>query len=213
MKPEDYDAWYRTPRGSWIGETEYKLLRLLLQAAGGRSMIDVGCGTGYFTRRFAMDGALVTGIDPNPAMVGYAQSYRAADEHYVRGDARSLPFPDQFFDYCVSVTSLCFIKEQELAVSEMVRVTRGRVALGLLNRNSLLYQEKGRNAGSGTYKGAHWHTPTEARRLLEGFPVTNITVRSAIYLPNGGRLARAMEKRLPNRLLWGGFLVVAGDIT
>ena len=176
-------------------------------------MIDVGCGTGYFTRRFAMDGVQVTGIDPNPAMIDYARSYRAADEHYVRGDARSLPFPDRFFDYCVSVTSLCFIKEQELAVSEMVRVTRGRIALGLLNRNSLLYREKGRNGGSGAYKGAHWHTPAEARRLLAGFPVANLTVQSAIYLPNGGRLAMTMEMRLPDRLLLGGFLVVAGDIT
>ena len=25
MNPADYDAWYDTPRGRWIGETEYAL--------------------------------------------------------------------------------------------------------------------------------------------------------------------------------------------
>lgn len=31
MDAETYDAWYRTPRGRWIGETEFRLLARLLQ--------------------------------------------------------------------------------------------------------------------------------------------------------------------------------------
>ena len=30
MQPEQYEAWYATPRGAWIGEEEYCLLRSLL---------------------------------------------------------------------------------------------------------------------------------------------------------------------------------------
>ena len=30
VSPEQYDAWYRTPRGAWIGETEHRLLRKAL---------------------------------------------------------------------------------------------------------------------------------------------------------------------------------------
>jgi hypothetical protein len=31
---QQYDAWYGTPRGAWIGETEYRLLcRLLARVA------------------------------------------------------------------------------------------------------------------------------------------------------------------------------------
>ena len=212
MSPEEYDAWYRTPRGNWIGDTEYKLLQTLLQPEPGSNMIDVGCGTGYFTRRFAMDGILVTGVDPNPSMIDYAQLHRVEDECYVRSDARALPFPNRFFNYCIAVTSLCFMEDQALAVSEMVRVTRGRIVLGLLNRNSLLYQQKGKDGGSGAYQGAHWHTASEVHQLFSNLPVTNLLIRSAIYLPSGSGFARNIEKMLHHRPLLGGFLVVSGDI-
>jgi len=212
MTPEEYDAWYHMPRGRWIGETEYRLLRRLLQPLPGATVLDVGCGTGYFTRRLAGDGLRITGIDSNPAMIHHAQSRRQTDEEYIIGDARDLPFPDQSFDYGVAITSLCFIREQEQAVAEMVRVTRRRIALGLLNRHSLLYWHKGRQGGRGAYRGARWHSAREVRRLLGGFNLRNIVVRSAIYVPKGGSTARRIETIMPGSLLLGGFLLAVGDL-
>ena len=209
--PQDYDAWYRTPRGAWIGDTEYRLLKRLLAAAGGNTLLDVGCGTGYFSRRFASDGLSVTGIDPSPALVSFARAQRTGDETYLVGDARRLPFPDGSFDVCASVTSLCFIQAQERALSEMLRVTRGHLVLGVLNRHSLLYRRKGMNGGTGAYRGAHWHTPTELRRLLASQHARGIRIRSAIYLPNGGLVARAVEGLLANRLPIGAFLAVVAQ--
>ncbi|MFA5171259.1 MAG: class I SAM-dependent methyltransferase [Sulfuriferula sp.] len=212
MQAKEYDAWYQTPRGRWIGEQEYQLLRMLLRPVAGQSMVDVGCGSGYFTRRFAADGVQVTGVDSDAAMIAYAQSQRLADECYLRGDARLLPLPNGSFDYCVAVASLCFIQEQEVALAEMVRVTRKRIAIGFLNRNSLLYWQKGRHGGIGAYSGAHWHDPAEVRRLFNGLPVSNLQLRSAIYLPGGNRFARTIETCLQQRPLVGGFLVASADI-
>ena len=53
MNPADYDAWYATPRGRWIGDAEYALAARLLAPQAGDSLPDVGCGTGWFTRRAA----------------------------------------------------------------------------------------------------------------------------------------------------------------
>lgn len=210
MTPEDYDAWYRSPRGKWIGATEYRLLTNLLGPMPGESLLDIGCGTGYFTRRFAQSGLAVTGVDPDPAMLGFASAHAAPGERYLFGDARALPFPDRAFNLCIAVTALCFIPEQVQALSEMLRVTRRRFAIGLLNRHSLLYLEKGRNGGRGGYRGAHWHTMREVESLFSNLPVQDLTLRTAILLPGGGWPGNACERLAGNRSPWGAFLVAAG---
>lgn len=212
MTPGEYDAWYRTPRGRWIGEMEYRLLRKMLVPAPGISVLDVGCGSGYFTRRLASEGLDVTGSDVSREMIRYARAHAAAGERYVVADARRLAFASRRFDSCVAIASLCFIREQEHALAEMVRVTRRRIVLGLLNRHSVLYRQKGRHGGRGAYHGAHWHTQREARALLLGVNLQNVEVRFAIYLPGGGTLARSVEAVMPHVFPGGGFLLAAGDI-
>jgi SAM-dependent methyltransferase len=53
MTPAEYDAWYDSPRGRWIGSTELRLVCRRLRMTPGTSLLDVGCGTGGFTRRLA----------------------------------------------------------------------------------------------------------------------------------------------------------------
>lgn len=214
MKPEAYEAWYDSPRGRWIGAVEYALLQSLLRPEPGSSLLDIGCGTGHFTRAFARDvRGRVLGLDPNEEWLGYARTHAAAGKQYVAGLAESLPFPDRSFDYSVSVTAFCFVDRQEQALRELVRVTRRRFALGLLNRHSLLYLQKGRRGGTGEYQGAHWHTPAEVRTLFASLPVCNLRLRTAIVLPHGTAFGRAVERCWPQRMLLGGFLVVTGDLT
>lgn len=212
MSPEQYDAWYRTPRGAWIGEIEQRLLGEALAPSPGEGLIDVGCGTGYFTRRFARDGLAVTGVDRDPAMLDFARTHAAAGERYLLADARHLPFPDRHFDLCVSVAALCFIREESQALAEMLRVTRRRFAIGLLNRHSLLYLQKGRHGGRGAYRGAHWHTVAEARALIGAALARDVTAWTAVLLPGGGPSARRIEGWLSPRLPFGAFLVVAGAL-
>jgi SAM-dependent methyltransferase len=212
MDAAAYDAWYETARGSWIGETEYQLLGRALAPARGDSLLDVGCGSGYFTRRFARENLLVTGVDPDADMLQFAAEHAAAGERYLFGDARALPFPARSLDLCVSVTALCFIQEQSRALAEMLRVTRRRFAIGLLNRQSLLYRQKGPAGGVGAYRGARWHTDAEVRNLFAGLPVARLSLRTAIFFPRGNRLAQLCERALPSRLPWGSFLVVSGSV-
>jgi SAM-dependent methyltransferase len=211
MSPAEYDAWYNTPRGRWIGEAEFRLAARLLTANPGDSLLDVGCGTGWFTRRFAQEGLQVTGLDPNPEWLAYAREHSDPAIRWVEGDARQLPFPDSSFDHVLSVAALCFVEDERQAVAETVRVARHRFAIGWLNRASLLYQEKGRQGGRGAYRGARWHTTTELRAFFSGLPVRNLKLRSAVFLPSGTKLAGNLEKCAPDVLPWGGMLLVAGE--
>lgn len=208
MTPAAYDAWYDTPRGRWIGDQEFILLARLLNARPGETLLDVGCGTGYFSRRFAREtGLKITGVDIDSDMIAFAKT-QAPDIEFALGDAQNLPYTDASFDHVVAVTSLCFVANEARAVREMARVTRQRVALGLLNRHSLLYRSKGRGQ-NGSYSGARWHSRAEARALLENAGCRDILVRSAVFLPHGGTMARMVERYLPSGTSFGGFLAVA----
>ena len=211
MNPADYDAWYATARGRWIGEAEYALAARLLAARAGDTLLDVGCGTGWFTRRAAADGLVVTGLDPNPAWLEYARAHSGPGPGWVQGDARALPFADASFDHVLSIAALCFVDDGRQAVAEIVRVARRGFAIGWLNRSSLLYLDKGRDGGSGAYRGARWHTAREVRALFSGLAVRKLKLRSAIFLPSGTRGSRWLEQAAPAALPWGGMLMLHGE--
>lgn len=208
-----YEAWYDTPRGRWIGETELALLVAMLRPEPEASLLDLGCGTGWFTRRLArvMQGT-IAGIDPDEEALQLARSLTARDERYEPGRGEALPFADGAFDFSVSVAALCFIPDERQAVREMLRVTRKRFAIGLLHRRSLLWRKKGRDGGTGAYAGARWHTAAEARALFGGLPVADLQLRSAVVLPSGGIVARMVERLWPRRWLCGAFLCVSGEV-
>lgn len=211
MQPAAYDAWYDSPAGRWTGETEYRLVTGLLGAVAGEQLLDVGCGTGWFTRRLAAGGGLrVTGVDIDEVALGFARRH---DPHadYLVGDARALPFADGAFDRVVSVTALCFVADWPRALAEIIRVSRLRFVIGLLNRHSLLHWQRGRGGGSGGYRGAHWHTRKEVERALEGLPACGLQWRSAILLPGGSWVARRLESLAGGRSPYGAFLALAGS--
>ncbi len=166
MDVDAYEAWYHTPRGHWIGSTEFALLMRLLRTHTNTgindSLLDVGCGTGYFTRRFAASGMKTTGLDPDESAIRYAMK-QDTESVYLQGMAESLPFADHRFAYCSAITSLCFVAEPEKALMEMWRVARRGVLLGLLNRRGLLYRQK---QGRGAYRGARWDTLDDVRKWL-----------------------------------------------
>jgi SAM-dependent methyltransferase len=169
--------------------------------------LDVGCGTGYFSRRFAAASLRVAGIDPDRAAIGFAREQHAGTVSYLSGSANDLPFDDQAFDYGAALTSLCFVTDPVSAVRELWRVSRRGVVLGLLNRRSLLHRKK---HGRGGYAGARWDTAGDVRQWATDLkPAPLMKTRYGIYLPSGNRLSRFTEYAMPHRIPWGGFLAVA----
>lgn len=205
--PTTYEAWYQTRRGRWIADREFSLIQRLLSPASNTTLLDVGCGTGHFTRRFAKLGQSVTGIDPDENALDYAKRINGGIT-YLQGSALNLPFQTDSYDYTTAITSLCFITDPIQALHEMWRVSRHGLVLGLLNRHSILHRMK---QGQGGYRNARWDTArvVHEKWLTTLVPApTAIHIRSAIFLPQGNMMAKWIESLLPDYLPWGGFLVV-----
>jgi SAM-dependent methyltransferase len=209
----EYHRWYETRRGRWIGDVEYDLVHRLLRPEHGDSILDVGCGTGYFTQRFARAGHSVTGLDPDLDWLSFAEVNATPGERYVGGRAEHLPFGDRSFDYTISIAALCFTADPTPGIAEIVRVTRHRFAIGLLNRRSVLYRQKGRGGGTGAYRGARWYTASEIRGFFEGIAVEQLTIRSAVFDPRAALLSRLIERLVPGVCPFGALLVAAGEVT
>lgn len=98
------------------------------------SVLDIGCGDGVLTHAIAgrIPDGLVVGLDPSPAMIAVAQgtTATASGPHFVRADARRLPFTGPF-DTVVSFNALHWVPEQSAALAEIARVlaTGGRAVV------------------------------------------------------------------------------------
>jgi trans-aconitate 2-methyltransferase len=93
----------------------------LLNLKGSERVLDVGCGNGRVTAQIATrvpDGSVV-GIDPSADMIAFAASQYLSATYpnlsFETGDARSLPFRDEF-DLVVSFNALHWIPDQDTAL-------------------------------------------------------------------------------------------------
>ncbi|MDH3947644.1 MAG: class I SAM-dependent methyltransferase [Gammaproteobacteria bacterium] len=206
MEPTEYEAWYHTARGKWIAGIEWKLLLDLLQPSVGDTLLDVGCGTGYFSRRFANTGLSVTALDPNKATLTYA-CQQDGGINYLQANALSLPFSNDSFDYVSAITSLCFVEPPEQALREMWRVTRRGLLLGVLNKHSLLYWQK---RHSKSYAGARWDRITTVKKWAENLEPEpyNISVSNGVLVAGSGKLSRLVERTLGSLLPFGAFIAM-----
>jgi len=158
--------------GSGISNLDFCNARLI--HVGERECTRRRLRTGWFTHRMAQLPSLrVVGIDTDSERLDFARE-RDSSSTYILADARRIPFPDRYFDLSISVTALCFIPDWPVALNEILRVTRRRFAVGLLNRNSLLWHDKGRDGGMGAYSGAHWHSIRELRLELARMAVQHV---------------------------------------
>jgi ubiquinone/menaquinone biosynthesis C-methylase UbiE len=103
-------------------------LAALSGARPGDMVLDVGCGTGYFTRLLAeavAPGGIAVGIDPSPEAIARARrSTRLTNCAFADGIAEALDPPDGSYDVVVSSLTLHHLPEtlRPQAIREMYRV-------------------------------------------------------------------------------------------
>lgn len=107
-----------------------KRAHALLDLQTGQTILDAGAGVGEDAREIAERVApigRVVGLDLSLAMVKTAQQRRQGTGlpvHFLQGDIQHLSFCDDSFDRCYADRTFQHLPNPELAISELIRVTK-----------------------------------------------------------------------------------------
>ncbi|MDA8331871.1 MAG: methyltransferase domain-containing protein [Candidatus Dormibacteraeota bacterium] len=173
--------FFGAQRDFWWNEDFLGLVVDRLGLAGTRSVLDVGCGLGHWSRvltRVLPAVSEVVGIDSEGAWVRQAHLVDADRRPPVgttvhQGRAERIAYPDAHFDLVTCQTVLIHVAEVPKVLREMCRVVRpGGTALvaepinlaGQLVRSSVSYQEDPEALAS----RIHFYATCEAGKIMLG---------------------------------------------
>jgi ubiquinone/menaquinone biosynthesis C-methylase UbiE len=123
---------FGSPMGQLVAAREAETFSRFAGPVAGRTVLDVGTGTGRLALLMTGAGASVTGVDASDEMLKVARERAAAqhaDVHFAIGDAHLLAFPDRSFDVVVSSRVLMHTPRWQVCVDEWCRVARDRVVI------------------------------------------------------------------------------------
>lgn len=128
---EAFDALrFSGPIGRLIAETQERVIASFLAPVPGRTVLDVGTGTGRAAIALAARGARVTGVDASAEMLAVAgrrAKDAGVDVTFIPDDAHALSFPDRSFDAVVCLRVLMHTPDWQRSLEELCRVARDRV--------------------------------------------------------------------------------------
>jgi len=141
---DHYDVMSQSRFGNAFAYGRHKvdvLLEMLLEdLPPGAEVLDIGCGTGVYLRRFAEMGFGSVGVEPAPAMLERARR-TAPDSEIHTGVATALPVASTSYDLVTAVEVYRYLHRDDTrrAYSEVLRVLRpgGTFFFTMVNRFAL----------------------------------------------------------------------------
>jgi SAM-dependent methyltransferase len=135
-------AW-ASPDISWgVFSVSDEALGSPLGDVAGLDVVELGCGTAYFSAWLAKRGARPVGVDPTPAQLATAR--RLQDETGIRfllveAPAETVPLPDASFDLAFSEYGASLWADPERWLPEAARLLRPGGRLVFLTNSVLVY--------------------------------------------------------------------------
>ena len=106
----------------------------------GLDVVELGCGTAYFSAWLARRGARVVGVDPTPAQLETARRMQAEfrlDFPLVQARGEDVPLPDASFDLVLSEYGASLWADPQGWIPEAARLLRTRGRLAFLRDSTL----------------------------------------------------------------------------
>lgn len=163
----EYEEWF--VQNSAVYFSELQAIRLISKIP--ENAVEIGVGSGLFAEPLGIK----TGIEPSEAM---REKAKERGINVVDGVAENLPWEDNFIDYVLMVTTICFVDDVKKSLSEVYRVLQnsGSFIIAFVDKNSpmgLLYQQN--KEESLFYKDATFFSTEELYEYLKeaGFLIKN----------------------------------------
>lgn len=211
------NEWYGTPPGAFALALEYKLFQDLVSGwpRRGRSLLDVGCGTGVFLNMFWEYGFDVTGLDNDERTLEEARQRLGNKAEFRLGQLDHLPFDDGEFDYVALLSVLEYADDPRSILEEALRVAERGIVLGFVNAWSACRLADISWPGSACRRKGRWLSPHRlARMLRELCPDCRISARSVLLGPSSTWKETSRWRRLNSlrlRLPLGGYVGIRVD--
>lgn len=178
----------------------------LPRPASGRTLLDVGCGTGHHLAELRAEGFEGTGVDAAPEMVVQARANNPGAA-IVLGDVEALPFVAERFDVAMSIEVLRYLPDPLPAVRELARVLRPAgvcLATAAPRFNLNAYWLVNRLATAVPLRGLvrlrqYFTTSAAVRRTFRRAGFTNVEVHG-VYVGPVNWIERLVPSALPGAL-------------
>ncbi|NPV02957.1 MAG: class I SAM-dependent methyltransferase [Brevinematales bacterium] len=194
-----YENWFE--RHQDVYSSEINAVRELIPIGGAG--LEIGVGTG----RFAAELGIRYGVDPSEKMLDIARE-KGIDA--VTGVAEHLPFGDEYFDFALMVTTICFVDDPLQALKEAYRVLKqgGSLIVGFVDKNSALGKEYLMKQNESVfYKDAVFFSVDDIIRLYQEAGFSNFDYRQTIF----GKLDDAKHiEQVKKGYGEGSFVVIRG---
>jgi ubiquinone/menaquinone biosynthesis C-methylase UbiE len=169
----EYDRWFS--KYKWVYRSEVEAVKKVVPREGYG--LEVGVGTGRFSTPFGLE----VGVEPSTKMGSIAKKKKIT---VVRSIGENLPFRKEMFDFVLNVTTICFVDDPFMTLSETRRVLKmgGLAVIGFIDKESnlgRLYEAK--KEESRFYKHARFYSVKDIQRWLSLLSFTDFSVHQTIF--------------------------------
>ncbi len=169
----EYENWFVKNKLAY--QSELEAVRSLMPRKG--IGVEIGVGSGLFAAPLGVR----IGVEPSPVMRKLALSRGV---HVLDGCAEKLPFKQEFYDFALMITTVCFLDDVSRAFEEAHRIlkTGGVFINGFIDRESRLGQQYLEHKDENVfYRYASFFSVPEMEELLTTAGFKSFAYRQTIF--------------------------------